>query len=245
MKPLIDMIKDNYTVEVIVNGRPLKEYIHEGRVYLEGKKNSTFSLRLRNNSWKRKLFIPAVDGLSVMDGEDAGPDSGGYIVNPHSSITIDGWRKSDEEVAEFYFTDGNKSYRKRMKKGDNLGVIGVMVFDEYEPPVYFSGYASTSEPMYLNTSGTGSLDITPTVTMSCSTGPVMRSMKQELGTGWGDSKRSEVVSVKFEKTGSPTEFEIFYNTRKELEKMGIHFGRQALYVAPQAFPGRYCQPPRN
>jgi len=31
MKPLNDMIKSNYEIEVLVNGRPLKEYMHRGK----------------------------------------------------------------------------------------------------------------------------------------------------------------------------------------------------------------------
>jgi len=110
------MTKNNYEVEVLVNGRPVKEYSHEFRTYIEGKQKTTFSLRLKNNSSVRKLFVPSIDGLSVMDGKECSFDSSGYIVGPYSSITIDGWRTSDSEVAQFYFSDAKSSYRKRMGK---------------------------------------------------------------------------------------------------------------------------------
>ena len=240
-----DMIKNQFEVEVLVNGKPLKEYIHKGVVYIEGKKGSNFSLRLRNNSYQRKLFVPSIDGLSVMNGEDASPDSGGYIVRPYSSITIDGWRLSDQEVAEFYFSSPKDSYRKRMKRGNNIGVIGCMIFDEYIPPqnfAYFStsggGGGSGGNPFHF---GNG------TITCSASASSAsLRSMNasNDLGTGFGREKRSEVVSVEFEKTGSPTTIEIFYNTREQLQNLGVSM-KEAVYIAPQAFPGQFCKRPRN
>ena len=124
------MLKQSYEVEVLVNGKPAKEYAHSGKVYIEGRKGTHFSIRIRNNSYSRKLFIPTIDGLSVMNGETGDFNSSGYIVSSHDSITIDGWRTSDKEVAEFFFSSPEGSYAKKIKNGDNLGVIGVAVFEE-------------------------------------------------------------------------------------------------------------------
>ena len=72
------------------------------------------------------------------------------------------------------------------------------------------------------------------------------SQIQEIGTGWGESKKSEVVSVEFDREGKPSAtFELYYNTRKQLERIGIDFSKKAVYVTPQAFPGQYCKPPKN
>lgn len=238
------MIKSNYEVEVLVNGKPLKEYMHDRKVYVEGRQGTSFSLRLKNNSWQRKLFVPSIDGLSVMNGEDCDYQSGGYIVRPHSSITIEGWRVSDSEVAEFYFSSPSDSYRKRMQRGNNLGVIGVAVFDE-----------KFKMPEFVITTSASNGDWSPQCTYTCSSAPSAYAMnaslstrsasvKSNLGTGWGKSQRSEVVSVEFEQTNHPAEvFEIFYNTREQLERMGINFKKEPLYVSPQAFPGKFCPPP--
>jgi hypothetical protein len=260
------MINNTCEAEVLVNGKPLKEYANDGRLYVEGKKGSTFSIRLRNNSGKRKLFVPSVDGLSVMNGEEASFDSSGYIVRPYSSLTIDGWRISDEEVAQFYFSAPNDSYRKRMERGNNLGVIGVVVFDEKERPkpivinhfphiqcrciggCYHSGGGGGS--FYTTSGATGVTALCATNTssgMNSSVNMAQASFKsQDLGTGWGESKRSEVVSVEFERESSPyATFEIYYNTREQLNRMGIDFRKEPVYVAPQAFPGQYCRPPKQ
>lgn len=273
------MQKSQYEVDILVNGKPLKEYLHDGKMYVEGRKGSTFALRLRNNTGSRKLFIPSIDGLSVMDGKNASFDSSGYIVRPYSSITIDGWRKSDNEVAEFYFSSPDDSYGARTDKAQNLGVIGVVVFDEKEhrPTIVFTNpcvhhwtrwccrcqrYHCTCEECWPKwtmsnmtyttgaTSATASSDaimlsasnntLTSSVNM-CAT----REVKQDLGAGWGETKRSEVVSVDFERGSQSAIFEIYYNTREQLERIGVNFHKEPLYVAPQSFPGQYCQPPKK
>ena len=130
------MLKSSYEVEIIINGKPAKEYYHELKTYIEGREKTRFSIKLTNNSYSRKLFVPTVDGLSVMNGEEGSYNSSGYIVKGYSSITIDGWRTSDEHVAEFFFSSPEGSYRKKMDKGNNLGLIGVAVFDEVYHPSY-------------------------------------------------------------------------------------------------------------
>jgi hypothetical protein len=296
-----NMLKQSYEVEVLINGKPAKEYAHKGKVYLEGREGTKFTIRLRNNSYSRKLFVPTIDGLSVMDGEEGSFKSSGYIVEGHSSITVDGWRTSDKEVAEFYFSSPEGSYRKKMNKGNNLGIIGVAVFGEtYQGPWMTSTATQTlqnnwptgtltgiggSFPQWTTisngggtiaginsvntTSGNGDWVVTAnygagangnynlqssagagisslsannnTITCSSSVGS---AQTQALGTGWGDTKSSEVISVNFDRLSSPEAvFELQYNSRQELEKAGINFKKAPLYVVPQAFPGQYCKPP--
>lgn len=247
------MTKSQYEIEVLVNGKPLKEYMHEGKVYVEGRKETTFSLRLRNNSQEKKLFIPTIDGLSVIDGKDASFDSGGYIVKPYSAMTVDGWRVSNAEVASFYFSSPKDSYRKQLKKGNNIGVIGCAVFSEkkYVQNNFFigqnGGINATSWPEGSVTCSSTSMDfICDSYDVSAknlSTSSV-RSVSNDLGTGWGASKQSTVVEVEFTRAEYPAEtFEIYYNTREQLLNIGVDFAKEPIYVVPQAFPGRYCPPP--
>lgn len=287
------MYKSSYEVEILINGKPAKEYRHEDKVYIEGRQGTRFSIKIRNNSFSRKLFVPTVDGLSVMNGEEGSYKSSGYIVKGYDSITIDGWRTSDKDVAEFFFSSPEGSYRKEMDKGNNIGMIGVAVFDEvYRQPVYtispcyHTHYAQTTNyPYWTNTcggvngctianaggggggatqgggvgSGTSGLNsLTAQFNASnniqqagniksamCSAN-VGSSPAQALGTGFGDQKHSEVTSVSFERVSSPDViFEIHYNTREELEKAGICFKKEPLYVTPSAFPGQYCKPPKT
>jgi hypothetical protein len=268
------MLKSSYEVEILINGKPAKEYFHDGKVYIEGREGTYFSIKLRNNSYSRKLFVPTIDGLSVMNGEEGSYKSSGYIVNGYDSITIDGWRTSDKDVAEFYFSSPQGSYRQKMDKGNNLGLIGVAVFDEVYHPVFTytpcycphccSGsitstinLCGTSTPTLGNTVSTGQVysaqcNSSPDVSMASNNNQVMScsnsgsQQTQALGTGFGESKHSEVTSVEFErKSFTDAVFEIYYNTREELERTGICFKKEPLYVTPQAFPGNYCKAPKK
>lgn len=303
------MLKNNYEVEVLINGKAAKEFAHKGKVYIEGREGTRFSIRMKNNSYSRKLFVPTIDGLSVMNGEEGSYSSSGYIVKGHDSITIDGWRTSDSEVAEFYFSTPEGSYRKKMDKGNNLGIIGVAVFDEKVQPISWNGqglsqvYPAYQQPQwnginpfpnvtYSNTTTPGSVlgsintinttdadggkySVTTSSAGSSSvefpmnqaanaifsynttadTSSVMlytasagSAQTQALGTGWGEYRNSDVVSVEFERDLKPsTVFEIHYNSRYELERAGVIFQKPPLYVSvkPQAFPGQYCKPPKT
>lgn len=260
------MIKSSYEVEVLVNGKPLKEYAHDGKIYIEGREETRFSLRLRNNSAQRKLFIPSIDGLSVMDGKDASFESSGYIVRPYSSVTIDGWRTSPREVAEFFFSSPNESYGKKKGKGANLGVIGVAVFGEklytvlkHDPrdnigwPIQFPKqdwwpYNGTTPLYSFYSVSSCSMNSSGKVAgfYANSDGVVCNYSNQALGTGWGGTKKSEVTMVDFEREDNPREvFEVFYNTREQLEKMGVSLAKEPVYVSPQAFPGQFCEPPKK
>lgn len=224
------MQKSNVEIEVLVNGKPVREY-HQNGVFIEGRKGTQFSLRLRNNSSSRKLFIPSIDGLSVLDGENASYDSGGYVVNGYSSITIDGWRTSNTHVAQFYFSAPNDSYGKRTGKGKNLGIIGCAVYDE-RIEFYHRTYKLNN---LANDTGLRCMSQSSANTALCSA---------SLGTGWGDEKYSAVSTVEFEKSGIPTILEIQYNTRENLQKMGIRFTKD-IQIAPQSFPNQFCKPPRH
>lgn len=255
------MIQKQYEMEIFVHGKPIKEYLHQQKTYIEGRKGSNFSIKLRNNSSKRALFVPTVDGLSVLDGKNASFDSRGYIVNGHDSILIEGWRITDKEIAQFFFSSPNDAYSTKIQKGNNLGIIGLAVFLEKEKqkvikeyisypiyPVYprypnYPIYPVWSAPNYF--CGTSNL-ISGTI---CNLNET-HSINQNLGTGWGEKKQSEVVSVEFERQISPeATFEIFYNTREQLIKLGIDFNRRRVIISnPVAFPNEhseYCKPPNK
>ena len=262
------MIKGSYEVEVLVNGSTVKEYSHEGKTFIEGKKGSPFSIRLRNNSNARKLFVVSVDGLSVLDGKDATAKGRGYMLLGNSSMTVDGWRKSDDAVAEFYFSGPEDSYRRRKNKGNNLGAIGVVVYNEKQTwipvlPIYQDWHeqkpwykrrdwwgettiSSSADGQWISLSSNYSNENKdPTHAVNCcssaSNGPT-----QDLGTGWGKEKHSEVVSVDFERSDFPdAAFTLYYNTREQLKKEGVEFKERAYVDRPKTFPGDYCEPPQR
>ncbi|MGO4782125.1 hypothetical protein AB4084_42215, partial [Lysobacter sp. 2RAB21] len=68
----------------------------------------------------------------------ASPSQAGYVLEAWQSTEINGWRKSMDDVAQFVFTDLPDSYAARTGRPDNVGVIGVAVFQERQVyrPVY-------------------------------------------------------------------------------------------------------------
>lgn len=279
------MLKGNYEVEVLVNGSPVKEYKHENKIYIEGKKNTKFSLRFKNNTGNSVLFVPSVDGLSILDGKDASLSSRGYIVRPYSSSIISGWRKNENEIAEFFFSDGDSSYRKKSKKGtNNLGVIGAAVFREKKGifeqvaesafPIAFPVYVpefpkfpkfparpwdvkpgpetsySTTGPLDFKTeTGSGTVEYKSAENDTASLKSVSinySSSSGDLGTGWGETKKSLVETIPFEKESTPDAvFVLYYNSKENLEKAGVDMKSKTEYVTPSPFPGEYCKPPEE
>ena len=253
------MLKSSFEFEVLVHGSSVKEYYHRGSTYIEGKEGTNFSLRMRNNTGSRVLFVPTVDGLSILNGKHGSFGSRGYIVRAYDSLTIDGWRTSDDNIAEFFFSSPIQSYAKKIHKGNNLGVIGCVVCKEKYQPVYFPpawagsvGNGSTTGTQNINTTysmTSASQQMTTAFSaMNCSN----NSASASLGTGFGQDKYSPVTSVDFDKEVAPSEiFNIFYNTRAALQSMGIEFNKP-IYISksnkhtgPSAFPNEegYCPRP--
>jgi hypothetical protein len=102
----------------------------EGRPYVIGETGQRYLIGVENNSPYRYEVVGSVDGLDVIDGETASFHKRGYVVDPYTSTTIEGWRTSSDSVAAFRFSDIDDSYAERKGKGRNIGVIGVAFFHE-------------------------------------------------------------------------------------------------------------------
>lgn len=138
---------NQYELSLVINGQPLTEYQHQGLVFVEGRTNSNYELRIKNNSPERILAIPSVDGLSVIDGKPAGTESQGYVLEPFQTLNIPGWKVDADTAAKFQFGSATGSYSNRTGRGKkNVGVIGMMVFrPKYIPPINnFPSYTFTS-----------------------------------------------------------------------------------------------------
>lgn len=106
-------------------GRTLPIYEHEGRLYVAGEPRHQYELRVRNSSGRRMLAVTSVDGVNVITGQTAAQEQSGYVLGGWDSVRIEGWRKSLDEVATFYFTKLADSYAARTGRPHDVGVIGV------------------------------------------------------------------------------------------------------------------------
>jgi hypothetical protein len=144
------MNKNNYELNVLVNGKPVREYFKNGRFYIEAKDGTEYSLKLKNHSHKKIMAVVSVDGIDVIKGKNAAEVTSGYVVNPYSTLNVVGYRIDDNNSVTFKFSDGKNSYAtqvennfdpkklEKVQKGDeppsrNNGVIGVRIWEEKTP----------------------------------------------------------------------------------------------------------------
>lgn len=229
----------------------LPVYTHDGRYYVAGEPGHEYSVRVANRLDTRLLAVTSVDGVNVISGETADPAQSGYVLAPHASTNIAGWRKSMERTAAFYFTRLKNSYAARTGRPQDVGVIGVALFREHapEPPPRPCCWPFRSEPQ-----GAGDAAESKTMKDSANAPAAARvpsesmaeSRAESLGTGHGRSEASLVSYTDFERASSaPDEvIVIYYDSRKNLLAQGIipaaHYADRRR---PSPFPGTFVPDP--
>lgn len=126
------ILTDQVSLEIQVNNRPVKQYKHNKKVYIEGRKDSEYSILVKNDNNVPVYAIVSVDGLSVIDGSPASENSVGFLIKKKSSITVLGWMISEKEVAKFTFSEKKAAYTEQTNKKNapNIGVIGCIIIAE-------------------------------------------------------------------------------------------------------------------
>jgi hypothetical protein len=224
--------------------RTLPVHAHEGRLYIAGEPGHQYEIRLRNRSSERLLAVTSVDGVNVISGETAETGQSGYVLAPWDSVEIDGWRKSLDEVATFYFTRLSNSYAARTGRPENVGVIGVAVFRERQrccrhPPFHDqtleerAAEAAPAEPQ-ARADSDASRNSSP------------RRAREKLGTGHGHREDSPVEYVDFQRRSTTPEetIVIYYDSRKNLLARGVMLdSRRYAERSPSPFPNEFVPDP--
>ena len=112
------------------NGNLLPAAVHAGTLYVGGEKDQRYKIRVRNLTAWQVCCVVSVDGRNAISGEPGSPDDEGYVVPAHGETVIDGWRRNDREVAAFRFSSPDDSYSAQRGSPENVGIIGVAVFEE-------------------------------------------------------------------------------------------------------------------
>ena len=194
---------------------------------------------MTNRTDGRVLVVLSVDGVNAISGETAAVGQTGYVLAPHSSAEITGWRKSYSEAAAFYFTALADSYAARTDRPENVGVIGAAVYRERvwrpEPRSSFNQappYASRDEAPAAESSA------------RAATPQAAGKMQERLGTGHGEREYSPTSQVAFERASSqPAEVvKLRYDSYTNLVAMGVVGGRREAFD-PEPFP-RFAPDPR-
>lgn len=126
------------TVYDRMENRTLPIHQHNGRYYVVGRPGNEYQIRIANRGAQEILSVLSVDGVNAVSGETANWAQTGYVLGHYQAFDIRGWRKSVDRTAAFYFTEHQNSYAARTGRPNNVGVIGVALFQKkVEPPVRF------------------------------------------------------------------------------------------------------------
>ena len=236
-------------------GRTLPIYEHAGRLYVAGEPRHQYELRVRNSSDRRVLAVTSVDGVNVITGETAAQEQSGYVLGGWDSVRIEGWRKSLDEVATFYFTKLADSYAARTGRPHDVGVIGVALFREQRP--YYepccarrlddSAPAPAASAPEANAQAA---DESARERDASGAGAERRSQSKsesKLGTGHGHREASPAQYVNFRRaSATPDEtIVIYYDSRRNLVAQGVLPQPQPWYAdrRPDPFPNGFVPDP--
>ena len=123
-----------YTMEILVDGRPLASHHARGRTYVEALPGREYSVRLTNHTSERVAIALSVDGLNSIDARTSSArDAAKWILAPYETLTLDGWQTSSATARRFYFTTETDSYGAWLGETRNLGTIAAAVFRERVP----------------------------------------------------------------------------------------------------------------
>jgi hypothetical protein len=225
-------------------GRELPVHCHEGKPYVVGRPGNEYQVVVRNRTREDLLAVVSVDGVNVVSGQTASPHQGGYVLAPRDTTRIAGWRKTLGETAAFYFTSLGDSYAGRTGRPDNVGVIGVAVFQrKHTPPPMLE---EPGEPWGHSRRERHSQDsaAAPSAAPGHEAQAESRLKSAPLGTGHGRREASPVREVAFERrTREPVEIiAIRYDSYRNLVAQGVLHQAPPLRD-PNPFPTRFVPDP--
>ncbi|WP_312316018.1 hypothetical protein [Stenotrophomonas sp.] len=225
-------------------GIDLPFYSQRGQRWVAGQNGHPYSLRLYNRSPERVLVVLSVDGLNVISGQVAAPDQTGYVLEPWQRADITGWRKSQQEVAQFVFTDPGRSYASRTGRPDNIGVIGMAVFNEvlqFRPPVAPAAPMARERSQAAESAdrSLSSVEVTGSAARAAS------APAPALGTGHGARESSYAGSTEFRRASRipVQQVAVRYDSERNLIARGIITRPRPIAGEPQAFPGQFVPDP--
>lgn len=199
--------------EVLIQDRFVRPVLQSyGKLWVEARNQEEYSLRITNKCTDRRLAVVSVDGINVINGDKASFNGSGYILAGLGSVTIQGWRKSLQEEAKFYFTLPEDGYASRTGQGNEFeGVIAIAEFQERR--IILPRAPSVSQD---SNKGAFSRRSAP-----------QEAPTAELATGHGERVTSYARTGSFDKLSNrPTStYSIRYATREELIRNRV-IGRQ-------------------
>jgi len=108
-----------------------KNYYSGGKRFILGKKGREYSLVVKNKCHSRLEIVLSVDGLNILNGQQASVKQKGYVVGPGKTLVVKGFRTAQDTVRAFKFSDVQSSVSQQLHgTTKNVGVMGIAVFTE-------------------------------------------------------------------------------------------------------------------
>jgi hypothetical protein len=194
-----------FSMEVLVDGRPIAEYAARETTYVEALRGREYAIRLTNRTSRRVAVALAVDGLNSIDAKSTtAREAKKWIVGPHRSIVIEGWQTDEATARKFFFTTERESYGAWLGKTENLGVVAAAFFRERVP-----------EPKRVDAPGARRMKA----------GEVMAeadAAEDMAATGIGREVDHRVRRVRFDEESTPAAtVSVRYEYRDELVRLGV------------------------
>jgi hypothetical protein len=243
------------TVHDRATGRDLPVHWHEGRPYVIGRPGNEYEIRVTNRAGEDLLAVMSVDGVNVISGETASTQGSGYIFSAWEHNTIRGWRKSMKDVAAFYFTSLGDSYAGRTGRPDNVGVIGVALYQRkrvepppatYAPEPWRERHDGAANESKKSLGGAAPASPVPAEADSSMRDQSQPRAKAEspLGTGHGRREHAPTRFVDFQRrTTEPVEtIAIYYDSYRNLVAQGV-ISAYSSRRDPNPFPTGFVRDP--
>jgi len=202
-----------YSMTVLVNDAPTREYSHDGTVYIEALRGRDFAIRLTNPTPYRVAVALSVDGLNTIDARHTDAWSARkWVLDPWESTVISGWQVDQGNARRFFFTGEKNSYGAAIGQTANLGVIEAVFYRErhYRHDAKMAPRAPEPSPQAVPPG---------TAAESSKSGAISDDY---AATGMGQRDRHEVESVDIDLDPHPVaSARVRYEFRPQLVKLGV------------------------
>ncbi len=237
-------------------GGALPSVRHRGATFVAGEHGDRYEIRVDNNSAHRLEVVVSVDGLDAVSGRAGDFTSQrGYVLEPFGSVVIDGFRTSLERVAAFRFSSVGDSFAAKSGAAHNAGVIGVAVFKERAAPIArhrhtpkVAGGSTAKKDRKSRPSAAPRPESSARDADRSWSAP-----SRELGTRFGESRRSAVREVGFTRANARRpdfRTSLHYDSERGLQARGIPLVVDPVWhdtppadAWPSARGDRFSQPP--
>lgn len=179
------------------NGGYYREFWQNNRTTLKVGHDEEYSIVVKNPLPVRVAVAVSIDGLNSIDGKNTSlRNARRWIIEPYSSITVEGWQTGMKTLRKFVFTEQSSTYaqwkqnQEGKKYSRNLGVIGVAwswnaaeLENALRPPQPF-----TDDEVKLSEAGRDKKEMPNAGARS----------ESKAGTGMGTQQQNYVYEVEFD-----------------------------------------------